>query len=357
MKHKSSPSNYGPDSATKTQLDAIGLGDPSVALRERAVRDLFIVGLIYVFGLLFALATDLGETIHDFAREHEYWEIDEFIAAALLSLLVFVWFSWRQWFRYSNEVTRRLKLEENVVEMRLMTDQLGERKAVFLADLAHDLRSPLNSILGFSQFLRDEPFGPLGNERYRTYIKAIHDSAVTLNERIDSCLDPDKIEFGAEPMQMMPYPLKNAVNAAVPILEPIARNAGITLRDNVADDLPDIHGDSRALRKIIVILAMNAIKHGRPNGLVSISAATTPEKALTLTVEDDGIGMDKRQVAALIGPNYGFSDAAWDGEHDSVSLAVKKLLELHDATIKVDSYPNSGRTVTVTFPPERVVSR
>ena len=355
MKHYPRPSRYAPDDATRAELDAIGLGDPSAALRERAVNDLFFVGLVFLISLFLALAFDLGELFHTFVREHEDWELDEFVAAALFSLVAFAWFSWRQWYRYSDEVSRRLKLEESVVEMRLMTDQFGTRKSDFLANLAHDLRTPLNGIVGFSQLLRDEAFGPLGNERYKTYAETIHENAAMLNERIDTCLDPEKIEFGAEPMQMLPYPLKNAVNAALPILEPIARTLDIALHDRISNDLPEIHCDSRALRKIIIVLVTNAIKRGQPKGNVTISATATPENTLALVIEDDGIGMTRGQVMAMLDDNSAGPDTTTE-PHSGVSFpAIKKLLELHGATMLVDTHPGKGTTVTVTFPGERLV--
>ena len=257
------------------------------------------MGAIFLLFLLLALALDLGETFHAFVIEHEQWQIDELTMAAFVSMSAFTWFSWRQWHRYSGEVSRRLKLEEDIVEMRVMADHLGENKALFLANLAHDFRTPLNGILGFAQLLEEEPLGPIGNERYKTYIATIRESAVMLNERINTCLDPEKIEFGAEPMQMIAYPLKDAVSAAMPIVQTAARSAKITIVDDVPNNLPKIHADGRALKKIVINLVANAIKHSRPKGTVRISASVTSDNTLVMMFEDGGVGWNPLMVAAL----------------------------------------------------------
>lgn len=357
MQHRSTPFRHTPDDLTKAELEAIGLGDPTLSLRRRAVGDLFAVGLVYILTLLVALALDLGDIFLDFVRKYEHWEIDEFIAAGLFSMTAFAWFAVRQWRRYADEVSRRLKLEEDLVEMRVMADHLGENKSLFLANLAHDFRTPLNGILGFAQLLDEEPFGPIGNERYKTYITTIRESAAMLNERIDTCLDPDKIEFGAEPMQMIACPLKSAIDAAMPIVQAMAQSASITVQDDVSNDLPMLHADGRALKKILVNLVTSAIKHSRPKGTVRISARMTEEETLVLRVEDGGVGLDPMMIETLTlhdGPIDPHDNGA-DSKKGIGLFVVKKLLKMHDATFAIENRAPAGTTVTVTFPPSRLI--
>jgi len=353
MLHKSTATR---DKLTKAELESIGLGDPSITLRRRAFGDLFRIATIYVILLLAALALDLGDILHTLVVRYEKWEIDEFLLAGILSLIAFSGFSMRQWFRYSSEIDRRLKLERELVELRLLADRFGENKALFLSNLAHDFRTPLNGILGFAQLLQEEPFGPIGNEHYKTYIATIRESAVMLNDRIATCLDPEKIDFGAEPMQMMPFPLATAVAKAMPVVEAIARSANVAIEDAVPKDLPEIHGDRRAIKKAIVNLVTNAIKHCRPGGRIRLSAAMTPHGDLAVEIDDDGVGLDATVIAAVkrFEPEASDTGDVADGQGAGL-FVVKKLLHLHDASLTIENRLGNGTVVTITFPKGRLI--
>jgi signal transduction histidine kinase len=348
-----------PDDAARGELEALGLGDPTVSLHRLALRDFYVVALVFLAAFLIAVLFDLGDLYRAASARHEHWEYDEIFVAALFTLVAFCWFAWRQWRRYADEITRRLKLEESLVEMQVMTDHLGENKAAFLATLGHDLRTPLNGIYGFAQFLEEEPFGPIGNERYKQYIKSIRESAALLDERIATCLDPEKVEFGAEPLQMRPWPIAALVEQALPIVASLAQSADIAIRLDLAHGLPQVHADHRAIKKILVNLVTNAIKFNRPNGTVLISATLTADKALALTVEDNGVGV----TADALDPRWVQRDAAPAPARETVGrhgldvglTVVKKLLELHGASLTIQSVAQKGTKVTMIFPPDRMV--
>jgi signal transduction histidine kinase len=358
MLHRSTAFRDEPDTTARAELEFVGLGDPSESLRRRAFSDLFLIATLYVVFLLLALALDLGDRFHEFVIRYEKWEVDEFIIAGVLSLIAFTGFSLRQWYRYSSEIDRRLKLERDLVEMRVLVDHFGENKALFLSNLAHDFRTPLNGILGFAQLLQEEPFGPIGNDHYKNYIATIRESAIMLNDRITTCLDPDKIEFGAEPMQMMPFPLKQAIANALPVVQAMAQSADIGVEDDVPENLPDIHGDRRAIKKVIINLATNAIKHCQPKGKVRLSASASDDGTLAIEVEDNGVGMDARIITALLRHEAGADHAGATEDGQGVGLfVVKKLLDMHEATLTIDNRLGNGTVVTVTFPKNRIIPK
>jgi len=206
--------------------------------------------------------------------------------------------------------------------------------------------------------MNEMPYESLDAKRFKSYIQSIHESAQMLKERIETCLDPEKIDFGAEPMQMISYPLKNAINNAMPIVLGLAQSANIKLIDDVPNDLPCIHADGRALKKIIVNLATNAIKHSRPRGTVRIAAKVTDSGDLILTVADNGVGMDRRMLAALAEgkrPEPPREDATMASTGIGL-FVVKRLLDLHQATLAFESSAEKGTTATITFPANRVMS-
>jgi signal transduction histidine kinase len=360
MLHRSAPFRHAPDAIAKAELEAAGLGDPTVSLHRSALQDFYGLAIVFLVAYIVAIMVNLGEIYHALSIEYEDWQLDEIAMAAMFTLVASSWFAWRQWRRYAGEMARRINLEGEIIAMRVMADHLGQNKSAFLANLSQDFRAPLNSILGFAQLLEEEPFGPIGNERYKAYVRSIRESAAMLGERITTCLDPDKVEFGAEPMQMKPWPIKELVESAVAIVEPVARTTGIKIEIDVASDLPDMHADERAIKRILVNLVTNAIKFNRPNGIIRITAKLAEGNALTLIVKDNGIGILKddldprgthpRSSAAHVGPRPQY--------RVGIGLyAVRTLLEMHGATFVICSVPSKGTTVTMTFPPERLVAR
>ena len=344
------------DKLTNVELDSIGLGDPSRSLRRRAANDLFLIAIICVVGLLIGLALDLGDRFHTFVVTHEEWEIDEFMLAIFLGLIAFAGFSLRQWFRYSGEIRRRVKLERELVDLRILADRFGENKALFLSNLAHDFRTPLNGILGFAQLLQEEPFGPIGNEHYKTYVATIRESAVMLSDRIETCLDPEKVDFGAEPMQMIPFALKQAVANAMPVIQMMAQSADVTLEVSVPADLPEIHGDRRAIKKAVINLVTNAVKHSHRGGRIRVSAALTHHGDLAMEIDDNGIGLDATVIAAVkrYEPEASNAGVVTDSQGAEL-LVVKRLLHLHDASLTIENRLGHGTVVTVTFPKGRLI--
>lgn len=344
---------------TKAKLEVHGLGDPKIALHQAALRDFYFIVIVFLATYVFAIMVNLGEMYHALSIKYEDWQIDEIAMAAMLSMIAFCWFAWRQWRRYADEMTRRIKLEEEIMEMRVLADHLGQNKTVFLANLAHDLRTPLNGVLGFAQLLEEEPFGPIGNERYRDYIASIRESAAMLGERIETCLDPDKVEFGAEPLQMKPHPIKDLVESAVRIVEPVARSSGIDIQVDVAPNLPEMHTDDRAIKKILVNLVSSAIKSNRPNGWIRIAAKRTVGDGLALSVEDNGVGLGFDDLDPRWSHPGLVASEADDTQRygmDTGLAIVKKLLDMHGATFDIRSVPNRGTAITMIFPPERLVA-
>lgn len=126
--------------------------------------------------------------------------------------------------------------------------------------------------------------------------------------------------------------LGDAAAKALPVIEATAESAGIAIETDIPEDLPEIHGDVRALKKIRVSLTTSAIKHSRPNGKVRLSAAMTTGGALALRVEDDGVGMDVRLIDALMREETESGIAATTEGIQGIGLfVVRKLADMHEA--------------------------
>lgn len=219
-----------------------------------------------------------------------------------------------------------------------------------MADLGHELKTPLNAIMGFAETMREETFGPLGSEKYREYAELIHGSGAHLMELIGAILDAAKLEAGRyalEPALVAPGPL---ARDCAEMIRGEAEKAGLDLIVSIAPDLPDAMIDRRAVKQILINLLSNAVKFTATGG-VSLSVS---EKcgAIDFTVRDTGVGMSEEALSKLGGR---FTEACQTGVRGTkgaglgLSLAFS-MARLHGGALKLASAPGEGTTARLTLP-------
>ncbi len=223
-------------------------------------------------------------------------------------------------------------------------------RADLLADLSHEMKTPLNAILGFTDTMREETFGPLGHEKYDEYAELIHASGKHLMELITSILDFAKIE--ADRFIVQPE-IANAGMLAVECAEMVrlsSEKAGLKLVLDIDRNLPDSLLDPRVVRQILLNLLSNAVKF-TSDGEITISVRTEAE-AVLLTVKDTGVGMSAEELAQLGGR---FTTVQGDGVRGAkgtglgLSLAFA-LAELHGGALVLQSAPGEGLTARLRLP-------
>lgn len=226
----------------------------------------------------------------------------------------------------------------------------------FLARVSHELRTPLNSIIGFAELMKDEQLGPVGNERYRGYIRDIHDSGIYALSIVNDLLDISKIRSGEVELNFTAVDVKEVIAESVQSMQPQAQRRRVLLRTSFADGLPQVLADRRSVRQIILNLVSNAIKFTMPGGQVIVSVLQTESGGVRIRVRDTGIGMSKTEVADAMKP-YRQVDNPGMPHQPGTGLGLpltKALVEANRARFKVRSTAGSGTRVDVTFPRERV---
>ena len=190
------------------------------------------------------------------------------------------------------------------------------RRLDFLAKVSHEVRTPLNSIIGFTELMLQERFGPIGNARYKGYAEDIHQSGLYALSLLNDLLDISKIEAGKFELDFTAVDVAEVVESCVASLQPLAKQARIVLRTSLADDLPVVVADPRRLKQILLNLLTNAIKFTKEGGQVIVSG-TMVNGELRLRVRDSGVGMtqerDRLRHAALPSARYGATPAIWNG--------------------------------------------
>jgi signal transduction histidine kinase/PAS domain-containing protein len=230
-------------------------------------------------------------------------------------------------------------------------------KTDFLAKVSHEVRTPLNSIIGFAELMKEEQLGPIGNDRYRGYIRDIHESGLYALSLVNDLLDISKIEAGEFELNFTAVDLEEVAVESVHSMEPQARRQRVLLRTSFAEDMPDVLADRRSIKQIILNLLSNAIKFTKPGGQVIVSTQRTNSGGVRLRVRDSGIGMTDGEISVALKPFQQVDTAPRKQLGTGLGLPLTKaLVEANQAKFKLRSISDSGTRIDVTFPVKRVAN-
>jgi signal transduction histidine kinase len=237
-----------------------------------------------------------------------------------------------------------------------LADAANKSKSKFISTMSHELRSPLNVIIGFSELLKKGTFGPR-EEQYHEYITSILNSGVHLLRLVNDILDISKFDAGQLELREEIVALNETVDACTRLVEPEAKKAGVRLTVAVEPDLPKLWGDSKRLRQILLNLLSNAIRFTPDGGEVRISAFRQDEN-LAMSVADTGIGIARTDIPKAL-ERFGQIDTDLARKYDGAGLGLplaQHLAELHGGLLRIESEPGIGTIVTVVLPATRIVS-
>jgi cell cycle sensor histidine kinase DivJ len=254
------------------------------------------------------------------------------------------------------DVTDR-KVQEQALDLaRSAAERADTAKTRFLATMSHELRTPLNAIIGFSEMIMNEQDLMLDAARRKEYAQLINDSGQHLLSVVNGILDMSKMESGNFEITPEPFAPRSALINCCNLLALKARENGIDLVINAAQDLPEITGDSRAFKQVVLNLVSNAIKFTERGGKVTVAASVEDAK-LVLGITDTGVGIAADDLMR-IGDPFFQAGTTYQRRHEGTGLGlsiVKSLVALHGGELTVQSKVDEGTTVTVVLP--RVFSK
>jgi PAS domain S-box-containing protein len=256
------------------------------------------------------------------------------------------------------DMTQWKKAEEDLVAAKRQAEQASSQKSDFLAKISHEIRTPLNAIIGFSEVMMEERFGPVGNERYRDYLKDIHLSGGHVLSLINDLLDLSKIEAGKLELSFTSVDLNDVIQSTVAIMQPQANRERVIIRSSLQSRLPNVVADSRSLRQIVLNLLSNSVKFTPAGGQIIVSTALSDAGEAVLRVRDTGVGMTEPELRAAMEP---FRQVATSNPRATKGTGLglpltKALVEANRASFGISSTPNQGTLVEVVFPPTRVLA-
>jgi PAS domain S-box-containing protein len=254
------------------------------------------------------------------------------------------------------DITVFKKAEGELIGAKHAAEEASAQKSDLLAKISHEIRTPLNAILGFAEVMLEERFGPIGNERYKEYLKDVHASGSHVISLVNDLLDLAKIEAGRLELSFTGVSLNDLVSSCVALLQPQAARERIVMRMSFAPKLPPVVADERSMRQIVLNLVSNAIKFTDAGGQVIVSTATTDRGEVAFRVRDTGIGMTAEEVEAALEP---FRQLATSRKRGGTGLGLpltKALVEANRGALQIASQPSEGTLVEVIFPPTRVLA-
>ena len=254
-----------------------------------------------------------------------------------------------------------LKLEDKVSELKATREQYAtarekaelasEAKSQFLATMTHELRTPMNGVLGMSELLS----GTRLDEQQHEYVQIIVDSSESLLTIINDILDFSRLEAGKVGLEQIPFNLEQSAYDVMALLAPRCQNRDLQLILDYAPDLPrNFIGDPARIRQIFFNLIGNAIKfteRGYIQLSISVDVDEQQQASIAIHVEDTGIGIAANKVASLF-HSFTQADSSTTRKYGGTGLGLtitRELVTLMGGHISVDSSPGKGSVFSLDF--------
>ncbi len=248
------------------------------------------------------------------------------------------------------DLSRDREAERRLIAARDAAEAASAAKTDFLAQVSHEIRTPLHAILGFAEVMMEERFGPVGNDRYKDYLKDIHASGAHVMSLADDLLDLSKIEAGKLELSFAPVDANGLIRECVSLMQPQAARERVIMRVSLYDRLPRVMVDERSLKQIMLNLMSNAVKFNEPGGQVIISTAVDAAGQAVIRVRDTGVGMNETEVGLALAP---FSQVGRANGKNGAGLGLpltKALVEANKAEFSIKSRREQGTLIEIAFP-------
>ena len=246
----------------------------------------------------------------------------------------------------SNELYQR--------EMALEARASNDDRSHFLSEMSHEIRAPLDAIIGFTEAIQSQSFGEIhgpGARRYNEYIDDIQRSSQHLLKVIDGLMDMTRTEAGRFKIELRETSLNEIIDDVVLMTLMQASEKTIGLEFDIPDSLPVFSADPRLLAQVLVNLVANAIKFTPQGGRIDVTAFTE-ERNLVLIVKDTGSGISDEDIARLGEPYFQSVSQAGDRKIGTgLGLHVSKsIMETHLGGLLIGSNPEGGATAKIWLP-------
>ncbi|MEX2449742.1 MAG: ATP-binding protein [Rhodospirillales bacterium] len=252
-------------------------------------------------------------------------------------------------------VTDSVRVEEALIQKAAALDDANKLKSAFIANVSYEVRTPLNSILGFSDILSDEFFGAL-SPRQKKYVEEIRDTTQSLNTVVGDILDLASIEAGLMRLEPDTIDIHTVMVSLLTLIRERARRKHLKLDFDCPPDIGWMVADERRLKQALYNLLANAAHFTPLHGTVSFKAARE-DGDVVFTVADTGIGIPQTDQARIFRAFERVTDIAQPHQETTAATGaglglslVKSFIELHGGSVTLTSRPGRGTTFRCRLP-------
>ncbi|MCU0613026.1 MAG: ATP-binding protein, partial [Candidatus Eisenbacteria bacterium] len=252
--------------------------------------------------------------------------------------------------RLSVEVNERRRAQEAMQAATEEAKRANLAKSAFLSRMSHEFRTPMNSILGFSQLMESDTREPLP-EAHRRSVQEILNSGRHLLELINEVLDLARIEAGRVTLSIETVALAPLVRETIATVKPLAEARRITINVRHQDGELFVRADPTRLRQVLLNLLSNAIKYNRDAGQIRVETRRAESCVAEIHVTDTGYGIPEEKQTLVFAPFERLAQTDSGTEGSGIGLAIsRQLVSLMQGSITFTSTPGLGTCFAVTLP-------
>jgi signal transduction histidine kinase len=255
------------------------------------------------------------------------------------------------------EERARRRTEEQLREALLRAESASQAKTDFLANMSHELRTPLTAILGFSESIKNQLFGPISPSKYGDYVEQIHASGGHLLAIVNDVLDMSRIAAGEARLDETAVELRTLTGECLAMLQLRAEKKRLQLHAELDPALPQLRADRRMVKQMLINLLSNAVTYTPEGGRVRVTAGLTRDRAITITVDDTGIGIAEADLERIMEP-FQIVENPQSRSYQGIGLGLplaRSLVELHGGRLALRSEIGVGTAATLVFPAARTI--
>lgn len=247
------------------------------------------------------------------------------------------------------------QLEDQAEALRVANQALAtaaKLKDEFLASMSHELRTPLTTILGLTESLTENIYGPISPQQHQP-LQYVLESGRHLLDLINDILDVAKTEAGQHALELVPTDVRMIAEASIRFIQQRAAEKGLSVNFALDEQVNLLLADERRLKQILINLLNNAVKFTGEEGEIGLQIVGNPaQQCVHFTVWDTGIGIPIEQMTRLFKPFIQL-DSRLSRRYGGSGLGlvlVYRMVEMHGGSVGVVSTPDEGSRFTVTLP-------
>ena len=254
------------------------------------------------------------------------------------------------------DVTEKIMAERNLLDAIAASEKASTAKSQFLSIISHELRTPINAIVGFSELLTKDNPQPLTAAQQQEFCTTILENAQSLQLMINDLLDATRLESGTLNLTEQVDDAAELVEGAIRLNRDDAEKAEVTILGKLNENI-SLRADLRRVRQIVVNLLANAIKFSPIGGIVHVEMLHGSHDEFILQISDAGVGIPAEEIERVFDAFTQAETGAtrrFGGVGLGLSIA-RRLARLHGGDITLQSATGAGTTARLIFPAERVI--